>query len=281
MSTLQDVVARYGGIARASEFRAHGIGAGLLYVASHSGELIRVRKGWYANPSIGPDAIRAARVGGALACASAAKYHGLWELSDDLHVVVPSTAARLRNPDDYRVRLADQPARVVIHWAVSPPRVAQTVVASIDSISRCVGNQEAFVVLESAMNRRLISAPELALLRINATGEFRTWIDRASAESESGGESLLKDILDELGLPYRQQVYIAGVGRVDFVVGGSLILEADSRRHHADPARDIRRDAAASKRGYRSLRYLYEVIAFDREVVRDAILGAVIRGDAA
>ena len=279
MTQVQSIALRLGGVGRASEYDALGIGPGLLRVATSSGELIRVRKGWYAHPGVGAEAISAIRVGGALACASAARHHGLWSPADNLHVAVPATSARLRTPHDERKRLADWPDETVIHWVEAPVRLAQSVPSCIDTVVRCCGPRAGFAVLESALHLRRIDPPGVARLRAGAPHQFRRWIDRASNESESGGESLLKDILIELGLSFRQQVVLPGIGRVDFEIGESLILEADSRAHHTDPGTDRRRDAAASASGRRTLRFLYEQIAWDREGVRAAILGAVVRGD--
>ncbi len=72
-------------------------------------------------------------------------------------------------------------------------------------------------------------------------------------------------LLRTLGHDVQVQVEIAGVGRVDLLVDGWLIVECDSRGFHADWAarrRDLRRDLAAARLGYTTVRPLAEDILF-------------------
>ncbi|HWH27006.1 MAG TPA: DUF559 domain-containing protein [Pseudolysinimonas sp.] len=150
---------------------------------------------------------------------------------------------------------------------------------SIALAIRCQGAETGFVLLESALHHRRLSRGERALLNVAAPNSFRSLALHAGALSESGTESLMKLLLLDLALPFRQQVEMAGVGRVDFVLGNRLVVEVDSREFHRDPLVDRQRDAALSARGYRSLRFMYAQIVHDRDAVRNAIVGAVIRGD--
>ncbi|WP_270366002.1 DUF559 domain-containing protein [Microbacterium algeriense] len=73
---------------------------------------------------------------------------------------------------------------------------------------------------------------------------------------------------------------IDGVGRVDFVLGDRLILEADGDENHGSPTRrhiDRIRDAAASRLGYETLRFDYAQIVHDWPTVQAAVLGALHR----
>ena len=281
MSYLQAVLAEFGGVAQTSELRSRGIGPGVLYSASRSGQIVRVRKGWYADPFLGPDVLGAARVGGALACVSAARRLGVWTPGTDdcLHVAVPAHAVRLRTATDRRSRLAEHPDGTVVHWLPRVPRATQSVAEAIQCAAGCVGGEAAFVMLESAWNLTLIDEHLVQAMRARSPRWFRPWIDKAGSRSESGSESIVRLILLHLGLRFRQQVEIDGVGRVDFVVGESLVIEADSLQHHSDPTRDRRRDAVLSARGYRVLRFMYSQLFFDRDLVVNAILGALVRGD--
>lgn len=144
---------------------------------------------------------------------------------------------------------------------------------------RCRGAETGFILLESALQRRSITRGERAALNALAPDYFRPFAHLAGPESESGTESMVKLLLSSLGLPFSQQVWVPGVGRVDFVVGRDLVIEVDSREFHTDPLADRRRDAVLSSLGYRSLRFMYAQVAYDLDQVRNAILGAVIRGD--
>lgn len=86
-----------------------------------------------------------------------------------------------------------------------------------------------------------------------------------------------------LGIRVDCQVDIDGVGRVDFVVGGRLILESDGKQNHASPERrhkDLIRDAAASALGYETLRFDFAMIVYDWPRVIAAILPALARAQA-
>ena len=77
-------------------------------------------------------------------------------------------------------------------------------------------------------------------------------------------------LLRGLGCTVQIQVSISGVGRVDFVVDGWLIVECDSEAHHAGweaHKRDRRRDLAAAALGYTTVRPIAEDILYRREHV--------------
>ncbi|MDJ1112898.1 DUF559 domain-containing protein [Microbacterium dauci] len=77
-----------------------------------------------------------------------------------------------------------------------------------------------------------------------------------------------------MGCTFATQVVIPGVGRVDFVVDGWLIIECDSKAHHEgwdQQRRDRRRDIAAAKLGYVTIRPIAEDIMYMRDAVRSDI----------
>lgn len=104
-------------------------------------------------------------------------------------------------------------------------------------------------------------------------------LDLAQSDAQSGLESLLRLRLHLLGIRLDCQVPVPGVGRVDFVVGGRVILEADGKENHSQAKRhaDLKRDAAASALGYETLRFDYAMIVHDWPTVVAAILPALGR----
>ncbi|HEY1531499.1 MAG TPA: type IV toxin-antitoxin system AbiEi family antitoxin domain-containing protein [Galbitalea sp.] len=285
MERLVSALRSLGGIAPTHELLALGYSPGVLYHAAKTGEILRPRKGWYASNTLPPDAIRAWRVGGRLTCLSAAQNYGLWvpELSR-LHLEVPHSAARLRSPVDRHTRLAamDEPPPVV-HWRgrLSPgSRFSVSVMAAIDQIFRCQGDETGFVILESALNLgRLAQGDSVAL--VNSLPVLSRRLCRhANHLSDSGGESLLKLLLLRLGIPFRQQVLIANRWPVDFLLGEHLAIEADSKAFHSDPYRDRKKDAELSSAGVRVLRFMYSQIRYELPAVELAIVAALARGDA-
>jgi very-short-patch-repair endonuclease len=168
---------------------------------------------------------------------------------------------------------------VVIHWTRSLSRTVQPLPEAIALAIRCAGPETGFVLLESAMHAKKFARGEFALLSSLAPDWFRAWSRFATADSESGTESLMKLLLLALDIPFRQQVDIPGIGRVDFVLGDGLVIEVDSLAHHGDIYRDRKRDALLSARGMRCLRFVYSQVIYERDEVEAAVVAAVARGD--
>lgn len=83
-------------------------------------------------------------------------------------------------------------------------------------------------------------------------------------------------------LRLRSQVVIPTVGRVDFIIGDRLIIEADGYEWHADPARferDRARDRELVRRGYAVIRVTYRQAHDDIDEVTRAVLDVVRRRD--
>ena len=80
-----------------------------------------------------------------------------------------------------------------------------------------------------------------------------------------------------LGIGFQQQVWI-GRDRVDFLIGERLIIEIDSTSFD-DRAADAKRDARLGILGYRVLRFDYDMVVNHWNLVRDAVLAALSRGD--
>jgi very-short-patch-repair endonuclease len=285
MAGLAQAVRALGGIAATHELLQLGYTPGLLQFASQRGEIFRPRKGWYANADLSPEIIRAWRVGGRLACASAAVEFGLWTPDfDGLHVEVKHEAARLRSPADRRTRLSSvDDSTAVVHWCtVASPgsRTSVSVAACIRQVFSCLGSEAGFVVLESALRRGRLDEIDRHELTQSLPQRFRSVAGRANHLSDSGSESEMKLILHDLSIPFRQQVLVAEKWPVDFLIGEYLAIEADSKAHHSDPYRDRRKDAELSEASVRVLRFMYSQIHFERPAVARAIVAAVARGDA-
>jgi len=152
-------------------------------------------------------------------------------------------------------------------------------VEALRQVFRCLPFDDAFAVLESALRRGTITRPWVGAARLGRTRSEADLLTRADGIAESGTESLLKAGLVRRGVPFRQQVPVSGVGRVDFVVGDRLIVEVDSKTHHLDLSRDRRRDGDSSIAGFRTLRFMYGQVRFERDWVLRAIHAAYLRGD--
>ncbi|MDQ1513415.1 MAG: hypothetical protein QOC59_1257, partial [Microbacteriaceae bacterium] len=176
---------------------------------------------------------------------------------------------------------------VVFHWVspflAAPPTglrftPVMSVAAALDHALRGLTPELAVAVCDSALHERRIG---LRLLDAVLDGLPRRLVRRIrrriDGRAESGMESVARFLLVEEGLEVRVQVTIDGVGRVDLLVDGWLIIELDGG-HHADPIamrRDRARDAAAILRGYRTLRFGYDAVMYDWPTVLRTI-GAVL-----
>lgn len=286
--SLLALAARRGGVLPVLAFQRAGVSETDLAVATRQGTLIRVRRGWYATADAAHDVIRAVRVGGALTAASTCRLHDLWLLDDPLlHVRVPATASRLRSPDDARVPLDRGAHGVCVHYRpVSPPGrwadgpVRDGLASSIAEMFRCAGTVPAMVALESALNRRLLSFQAVELIRELTPAWAGRALNLASAESDSGLETIARLLLHRLRVRVRTQVWIPGVRHVDLLVGDRLILELDGRTFHsgADFERDRAQDLELALRGYLVVRITYRMVTSDWDRTHRAVAELVRRG---
>ena len=129
MFRIQRDIASLGGLAAAYELISRGHDLDMMRVLSRSGRVIvRVRKGWYANPGFGDDLYAAWAARGRLACVSALAYHGLGEQPARLHVALQRSA---RSPED---------SAVIAHWSredLPGDRRAVSVEVALRQASRC------------------------------------------------------------------------------------------------------------------------------------------------
>lgn len=261
-----------------------GITSHQLTAAVRSGTIVRVRQGWYALPDERDELLRAARVGGRLACSSAAAHHGLAVRGDRLHVEVSEHASRLRDPHDYRRRVSSE---TVVHWqgrSAAGGAMATSVVESLRQMALCASPERTIAAVDSALRRGQLSPDEWARSVASLPRRLRRLLSRVDAKSESITESVVRFRLAMLGVETRTQVSIRGVGAVDLLVGTALVIELDGKKYHTDEGRfekDRRRDARLSAQGYRVLRFSYRQVFERWSEVRAAIMAAIARGDSA
>lgn len=267
------LITSLGGLAHGTTLQTFGVTRQRLSKAARRGDVERLRPGLFATASVRPEVRTAALHGGALTCAAALRAHGIWVLSDDdrPHVWI-GRRGRVQQHSGCRCTShffhGDVPLGIV------------DVETALIQLHRCEGDESFFASLESALNQRCLSRAALLRLR-QALPKYARWlVDFARADAQSGLESLLRLRLHLLGLVLACQVEIAGVGRVDFVVDGRLIIEVDGKENHTGAEKrhkDLMRDARASASGYETLRFSYAQIVHEWAVVHAAILGALAR----
>lgn len=110
----------------------------------------------------------------------------------------------------------------------------------------------------------------LERLQGNRNGRARSTLQAVTGCAESALEVVTRLMLIEAGFDVQTQVRIEGIGRVDFLVNGVLVIEADGDAYHSsrqERTRDRRRNNVATTRGYSVLRFGYEDVMFHREEV--------------
>lgn len=231
-----------------------------------------MRVGVYAAADACAPVIRAAEHGGALACVTAARHLGLWVL--DTSPVVHVWLGR-DGREHHRSGCG-----CVAHWETGPRRgfAFPPLPRILWQLSRCQGTEAFFVALESALRQRLLTRSDLERLRTLVNVEAREAMTLARHDADSGLESLIRYRLRAHRLAVRTQVAVAGVGRVDLLIGDRLIVEVDGRVNHDGASlrhKDLVRDANAASWGYRTLRFDYAMVVHDWDLVERAILGSL------
>ncbi|MFJ4224522.1 DUF559 domain-containing protein [Microbacterium sp. NPDC089695] len=273
MLSPHDVITSLGGLAHGITLQGFGVTRQRLSQAVRRGEIERVRPGVFATSSVHGDVREAALHGGALTCAAALRMHGVWVFEDDPrpHVWIGRRGRALEHDG----------CRCIGHYFRGDvPLGSVDVETALVHVHRCCGDESFFASLESALNLGRLSRAAVQRVRQSLPAYARWLVDLARADAQSGLESLLRLRLHLLGFVLASQVAIDGVGRVDFVVGGRLIIEVDGRENHTGTARrhrDLMRDAAASAAGYETLRFSYAQVVHDWPTVQAAVLGAAAR----
>ncbi|MFT4124944.1 MAG: DUF559 domain-containing protein [Gordonia sp. (in: high G+C Gram-positive bacteria)] len=145
---------------------------------------------------------------------------------------------------------------------------------------RCLDDEGIVVVCDSILNQGLLEMSDLVALFSSAPRRVRRLLERCDACADSGTETMVRVRLTGLGITVRSQVTIAGVGRVDFLVGERLIIEIDSVEFHdKSPEQremDRRRDEEAARLGYLTLRFGYRRVVYQWDEAQASVL-AIIR----
>lgn len=228
-----------------------------------------MRRGWYASQSADPQVVRAVAAGGVLSCASALRFSRVWVPDSALHIRYSSRARQtrpgVRSCHPYRLNPP-------IVGAVDPMDIA------VASAANCVGAEGLVVVLDSMLNKRMIEMADARAIVAASRFAHLNLAERCDVGSESGTETIIRLRLRARGIQLQTQVDIAGVGRVDFLVGDRLIIEADSREHHLPRYQaDRTRDRVAAGSGFVVIRLTYEDVIYRWDVVVADILSAIRR----
>lgn len=254
-----------------SELHARGLNGRSITRAVAAGALLRLRRDRYAHPDVATDIAEAVRIGGRLSCLSLLVAIGVFvHQSSVLHVQLAPDASRVRPPGSAGTRL---------HWS-APSRVPAPLHAAafedvVRHAVRCQSPRAALATLDSLLHHGLLTRGQLAMLFDGLPQRYARLLTLVDATAESGPETFMRLILKAIGADFTTQVRIHGVGRVDFLVDGWLIIECDSRAFHEGwhaQVEDRRRDLAAAAQGFVTIRPLAADLMDRPDVVRVAVM---------
>ncbi|MGN7948992.1 hypothetical protein ACTJKH_09635 [Microbacterium sp. 22215] len=253
-----------------SDLVRSGMTGRLIAESVGRGELVHVRRDRYAVSSTHQDIVDAVRIGGRVSCLSLLALLGVFVFRcRELHVLVTPGSSRLR---------AVKGRKTVLHWKVlTDVRDALHAAPLIDAVAHsvlCQAPREALATLDCVVHHGLLTLDELAAMFAALPIRFRPLLALVDPSAESGPETFMRLLLRAMGVAYETQVYLEGVGYVDFVVDGWLIIECDSKEFHEGwekQVQDRERDIAAARLGYVTVRPLAKDILGDQAYVRQAL----------
>ncbi|QTX05560.1 endonuclease domain-containing protein [Agromyces archimandritae] len=253
----------HGGLVRRRTLLGLGHSPSAIRNAVAAGHLRVVARSWVASDRAMDAAVRAVRARGVLGGASALHSLGVWvtERPRTATIATPHSASRLPPlaPGDRRIYCRSLHVDPYAPWRVS---VADALRQALPHMA----DDDAVATLDSVLQLRLLTRAELREAVAALPRRVRRLWRSIDGRAESGIETKLRLALLREGLRVEVQVRIDGVGRVDLVIDGWLVVEADGAEYHDSPEQaraDRLRNAALVRRGYRWHRFGYDQVMFD------------------
>lgn len=259
-------------IARAADLRADGATGRQIARSVAAGALIMVRRGAYLAAGAPAATVLASSLGGRLACVSVLAALGVFVLeSQAVHVHFERSVSKRGTGR----------RGTVWHWTpllrtVHPRSTSVSVIDALAQSTGCQPARAAVATLDSALNKGLITRADLAEIFSRVPARRRVLEGLVDGRAESGPETFVRLMALALGFRVDLQVRVPGVGRVDLLLDGWLVVECDSEGFHSgwlSQKRDRRRDLLLARLGYASLRPVAEDILWNPEIVVAALRG--------
>lgn len=254
-----------GGAARRPSLVGLGIDDAALRRAVRAG-VVQPCRGLYALPTAEPDYVALLQHRQLLTCVSAAPFYGLWALEQTgaRHVYHRRGNGAAGGSGHGGLLLAPDPHRPVA-------ALGDVLIHAL----LCLPFRESLVMVECAVGRGDMT---LDFLRRRLPGarngrarEVLTWVELGA---ESLLETLARTYFRQAGITVETQVHVEGVGHVDLLLEGRLIVELDGRHHGewAQVKKDQRRNNRSVVRGYAVLRYYYaDVVHYPAAMVAEVL----------
>jgi very-short-patch-repair endonuclease len=259
-----------GGVARTGQFLAAGYSRTDIAGLTRAGAR-QPRRGVFMLPGCQPEFAAAIRHNARATCASAAAHYGLW----------------LREPPAQHHLACNHGhgTGFIRHRTIRFDGPPQLPVAAVEDVAlhalSCLQPPASTALATSAM--RLYGIP-LELLKAQLIGDRSGPVLQALRQLDLRAESIVEVDAQHLfkanGISFDTQVRLPGIGRVDFLIEGFLIVEVDGYAFHSNREamrRDLRRNNASTVNGFAVLRYMPEHIWFEADRVVAEIRAALSR----
>ena len=233
-------------------------------------------RGWiYDKNSFSLDQVRAFVYNACISCVSAAQIYELPILMEERPQKTHLSVAYNRGMHPSKLRRFDD---VCIHREqLVSDEERSTHVASIGTVLErvlvCMPLKVSLPMLDAARNRGLY---DVSTLTIPPTGSRLPHLREALSLSSDRARSILETVarlqLIDMGLTPQVGVWIEGVGEVDMIILGFIVIEVDGWAFHSSKEqreKDLKRDRELLRRGYVVLRFTYDDVMngdFAREV---------------
>lgn len=249
-------------------------------------------RGWiYDKNSFTLDQVRAFVYNACISCVSAAQIYELPVLMEERPQKTHLSVAYNRGMHPSKLRRFDD---VCIHREqIISDEERRTHVASIGTVLErvlvCMPLKVSLPMLDAARNRGLY---DISTLSIPLTGSRLPRLREALSLSSERARSILETVarlqLVDMGLTPQIGVWIEGVGEVDMIILGFIVIEVDGWAFHSSKEqreKDLKHDRELLRRGYIVLRFAYDDVMngdFAREVPESvkAIRGLVSHAEA-
>ncbi|WP_216387234.1 endonuclease domain-containing protein [Arcanobacterium phocae] len=225
-------------------------------------KIIPVGHRWYATEPVAGQTKVACENGLLIGCLTAIKDYGGWvPYTKSTHYIANKYGPTLHLPNTIVHRCMTK-SPLADH--IPPAQAPNLVVPLADAIEQVLYHHDAetgLIVLDSLLNQRKITSYAADVMISSVQSQKQRILKRYTADAQSGSETRVRNYLLSKKFLVATQVPIPGVGRVDLLVGQSLIIECDSTTFHSQPINvmcDRERDFQAKLRGYSVLRLSYE-----------------------
>lgn len=219
-------------------------------------------RGWiYDHTRYTLDQVRAFVYNACLSCVSAAKFYDLPVATGELPQRTHLSVRHSRGMHHSKLRRFDD---VCVHWEpVLSKEEERTHVASIGTVLErvlvCMPLKVSLPMLDAARNRGLY---DVSTLTIPPTGSRLPHLKEALSLSSDRARSILETVarlqLIDMGLTPQVGVWIEGVGEVDMIILGFIVIEVDGWAFHSSKEqreKDLKRDRELLRCGFIVLRF--------------------------